>query len=202
MQSQAIAALFVTGWLLAGDAYAQPIIAGEPGTYWSADFSASGLFSPGIGQATTAVGGSGSVALVRTRNVPADLRTTCIGAKVTFAQEWSEFGSATGARREQWFVAGPVWEMHDETESVFASLHPFAGAKRSAWSRPDGGSVDVSSLAFGVRLSLGVGIAPIGGNQAAIRIFDVTYLIAPADPVSPHRVVFSAGLDISRRLRR
>ena len=158
--------LVVGGLLLVAEAGAQETEPVEPRAYWSADVSASGQLSPGIGSPTTAIGGSGSVALVRSRNVPADLRMTCIGAKVTFAQEWSEFGSATGARREQWLVAGPVWEMHDETESVFASLHPFAGAKRSAWSRPDGGSVDVSSLAFGVRLSLGVGIAPIGGNEA------------------------------------
>jgi len=201
VRTQAIA-VFLTGWLLAGDAYGQSSIAAEPGTYWSADFSASGLVSPGIGGPTTAVGGRGSVALVRSTNVPADLRTTCVGAKVTFAQGWSEFGSATGLRREHWFVAGPVWEMHDRTEGIFVSLHPFAGAKRSAWPRPDAGSVDVSSIAFGARLSLGVGITPIGGNEAAIRFFDITYLITPADPVSPHRVVFSAGLDISRRLRR
>ena len=66
----------------------------------------------------------------------------------------------------------------------------------------ESGGRDVSSSAFGARLSLGVGIAPIGGNEAAVRSVDITYLIAPADLVSRHRLVLSVGLDISLRLRR
>jgi hypothetical protein len=115
-----MAAVCVSGWLLAMEALAQSIAQGEPDTYWSADFSGSGVISPGIGSSVTAAGWSGSIALVRSRDAPAQARTTCVGARVTFAQQWSNFGSTDGIRREQWLVAGPVLEMHHTFEGGFA----------------------------------------------------------------------------------
>lgn len=188
--------------IAAGRSEAQETAHGASRVYWSADVSASAILTPGIGQAATGFGGSGSFSLVRSRDVPAEARTTCVGARVTFAQQWSDFGLTDGTRREQWLVAGPVLEMHETYESLFASLHPFAGIKRAWTGSDESGGSDVFSSAFGVRLSIGAGIAPIGGNEAAVHLFDITYLVAPADPVSRHRLLVSFGLDVSRRFGR
>ena len=195
--------LCLGGLFAVAEAEAQATGPAAPRAYWSTDFSASAMLSPGIGGSAKAAGGTGSVTVVRSHSVPEEFITTCVGARVTFAAEWSDFGSAAGLIREQWLVAGPVRERHDTTEAAFVSLHPFVGIKRSSLPVAGGGSTsDVSSAVYGVRLSLGFGIAPIAGHEAAVRSFDVTYLGAPGDPVAPHRLVFSFGLDISRRLGR
>ena len=157
-----------------------------PAKAWNMDIGATGVVSPGIGDAAAAIGAAGTLAIVH--STVGSTSHDCIGIVAVFLGTWARSTTQVEAHSERWVGVGPRWDRGEDAGTVF--LHALIGTKFSSASsstNPDGAA----------HLALGAGAGLAYGK---VQILEVNWLVSPGDPLSRYRLALSSGFVFSSRL--
>jgi len=174
-------------WLASGGAYAAtPQVPGpsSPGEAWNLDIAGTAAISPGIGAATTGLGLSGAVTIVRSAE-SGDFDHRCVGLTAMFTGLWSRSEPPAANARERSVLFGPRWDAGDLDGTAFVRV--LAGLRRSGGANPPAGTIGIGA---------GVGMA------VGAVLLDVNWVVSPWSDEASHRLTVGIGYIWSRRLSR